>query len=99
MRILRLADPDARARSRTPLGESLIQLGTSQPTGRQPDAQADPENVKTWHDRWDENQEQITRRLALIEVELDRLLGPGPESLQLAVFQGDGETVRDSRTD
>lgn len=88
MRILRLADPDPQARSRTPLGDSLIQLKTdASQRGRQPQVHTGEIEVQNWQDRWDENQDQIARRLALIETELDRLLGPGPEALQLAVFQ------------
>lgn len=88
MRILRLADPDSQARSRTPLGDSLINLKNTQVVGiRRPVVHSDETDLRNWHDRWDENQDEIARRLALIETELDRLLGPGPESLQLAVFQ------------
>lgn len=87
MRILRLADPDSQARSRTPLGDSLISLKSNQVVGmRRPAIHSDETELKNWHDRWGENQGEIARRLALVASEMDRLLGPGPEALQLAVF-------------
>ena len=94
MRILRLADPDAQARSRTPLGDSLVQLKTGSTTrSKQPEVHSGEIEIQNWQDRWHENQDQIARQLALIEAELDRLLGPGPESLQLGVFQDDTSAV------
>lgn len=98
MRILRLADPDSQARSRTRLGESLIQLKSSDSPLRQAGVTpADQAELHSWHDRWHANQEQITRRLSLIEAELDRLVSPepepDPEGPVLAVFEGAVETA------
>mgnify|MGYP001337989209 CR=1 FL=1 len=94
MRILRLADPDSQARSRTSLGESLIQLKSGQPPAKETAVtQADQTELQSWHDRFSSNHEQITRRLSLIEAELDRLVGPGPEPPQLTVFEERAEVA------
>lgn len=85
MRHPRLADLDYRSHSRSPLGESLIQLVTrpEPTTDTEPLANQQTQEFDDWKKHWDDNQKQITQRLSLIESELDRLPTVGNPTLSV----------------
>lgn len=85
METIRLADLDHHSISNSPLDDRLLQLSSdSESSSRRatesvieqsPVASAkagDSKEFASWTDRFDANREQITRRLALIEAELNR---------------------------
>ncbi|MFP6762457.1 MAG: hypothetical protein VB858_02525 [Planctomycetaceae bacterium] len=80
METLRLADPTIQSRI-TRLDECLLQLNAgadSSVTVAEPVAPARPsQKFSSWTDQFEANRDQITRRLALIATELDRLETPG----------------------
>ncbi len=68
---LRLNDVTAEATPRSPLADCLLKLeqaGT--PSFIEPEA---VEPSFDWHTQWAANQDQISRRLKLIEVEMNRM--------------------------
>ena len=95
---LRLADPDYAYRSRTPLGECLIQLIATPdvPVSTAPEPLSD-DQFQEWQTRWAGQQDQIARRLAMIEEELDRLADSPASFPTLRVFGNEHEEL--SHTD
>lgn len=100
MDTIRLADLDYQSVSSSPLDDRLLQLSsdfrdssgsdetrvTNHTPAKREDAEASPEFL-SWTDRFEGNRDQITRRLSLIEAELDRLETPGA-SPSLGVYEG-----------
>ena len=100
MDTIRLADLDYQSVSSSPLDDRLLQLScdsrdssdsdetrvTTHTRDETQDAEASAEFL-SWTDRFEGNRDQITRRLSLIEAELDRLETPGA-SPSLGVYEG-----------
>lgn len=98
MDTIRLADLDHHSITSSPLDDRLLQLNSDSDSSSHSDdarvathspattvpGEASPEFV-LWTDRFEANRDQITRRLALIEAELDRLETPGA-SPKLGVY-------------
>jgi hypothetical protein len=90
----RLADPD-HGNSHSPLGDSLIQI--AERAAQIAPAASDTEQEKEattaakfdWQERFAENRERITRRLQMIESELERMNDPSPS---LSVFAGESSS-------
>jgi len=99
MDMIRLADLDYQSVSSSPLDDRLLQLSsdsrefsdsdetrvTTYTPSEPQHSEASPEFL-AWTDRFEGNRDQITRRLSLIEAELDRLEKPGA-SLSLGVYE------------
>ena len=84
---LQLVDLDLSATS--PLGECLIQLNAQTAQPNEPVERSASGKTGEWQDRWSSNQDQISCRLQLIEVELNRL-SVGDESPKLSLFAEEG---------
>jgi hypothetical protein len=84
---LKLADPDYFERQRSTLGECLIQLVAvpELPVGPSEEPVSD-QQYRDWQDRWAGQQNLITRRLAMIEEELDRLAEERPALPQFGLI-------------
>ncbi len=88
MPLLRLADFDCESTA-SPLGDCLIQLkGGPVKTATVPDetVRQDGPRIRDWKEQWELNREQISRRLALIEAELDRLAEEEGLNPKLSVY-------------
>lgn len=85
MQRLRLADPDHDA-SHSPLGDSLIQLAKRHANAAQLQQPSDSATSIDWQTRFDQSRELITRRLQMIETELNMMQDATPP---LSVFAGD----------
>lgn len=85
MQRLRLADPDNDA-SHSPLGDSLIQIAKWHAAAAQQQQLSDSATSIDWQTRFDQNRELITRRLQMIETELNMMQDSAPP---LSVFAGD----------
>ena len=83
---LQLADLDLSASATSPLGACLIQLNARATLSNEPVESSVTGKTGEWQDRWSSNQEKISHRLELIEVELNRL-SVGDETPRLAVFE------------
>ena len=84
---LKLADPDFFERQRSPLGECLIQLVAVPEVPVGPSiAPASEQQYRDWQDRWAGQQQLISRRLAMIEEELDRLVDDRPAMPQFSLI-------------
>ncbi len=83
---LQLADLDLSASATSPLGACLMQLDARTAQPNEFVERSMPRDTGEWKDRWTANQEQISSRLQLIEVELNRL-SVGDETPRLAVFE------------
>lgn len=88
---IRLADLDAHSLAASPLDDRLLNLNPDS-DDPSPVAEfvetADPSpEFASWKVRFESNREQITRRLAVIEAELDRMEIPGG-SPKLGVYGG-----------
>ena len=82
---LHLADLDLSASAVSPLGNCLLEINAK--TTQPPEPAERSATGKTgWQDRWSSNQEQISRRLELIEVELGRLSVDGEDAPKLSLF-------------
>lgn len=91
METIRLVDLDFHSIAASPLDDCLLQLNSDADdvalvAESSDDVESSPEFV-SWNDRFEANRDQMTRRLALIEAELDRLEQPGA-SPRLGVFGG-----------
>jgi hypothetical protein len=100
MQHLRLADPDGNG-NRSPLGDSLIQIANRQAQTESPAPVSETSSVsettpvpetaadtppQDWQKRFSQNRAKITRRLKMIEAELNRMDGSTPS---LSVFDGE----------
>jgi hypothetical protein len=81
METIRLADLDVHSIAASPLDDRLLLLNSDSddlPSVAESAETADPSpEFVSWKDRFASNRDQITRRLAVIEAELDRLETPG----------------------
>ena len=83
---LQLEDLDLSASSTSLLGDCLIQLNDRTAPPNEPVDHSASGTTGEWQDRWSSNQDQISCRLQLIEVELNRL-SVGNEPPKLSVFE------------
>ena len=85
METIRLADLDVYSIAASPLDDRLLHLSSDfDSPGPVSEFKETPEpspEFVSWQDRFDSNREQITRRLAVIEAELDQQKTPGRPQL------------------
>lgn len=80
---LRLAEWNDNAGSCSPLGNCLLQLKSNTIKPRDKVAARSIVSMADWQSQWSQNQEQIKRRLQLIEDELDKLVAAEMPTLSI----------------
>jgi hypothetical protein len=89
METIRLADLDVHSIAASPLDDRLLNLNSDSddpaPVSESAETPDPSPEFVSWQDRFAANRDQITRRLAVIETELDRQETPGG-SPQLGVY-------------
>jgi hypothetical protein len=87
MQHIRLADPEGNG-NHSPLGDSLIQIAEREAKALAQAASTEPQDdvpSEEWQKRFSKNRAKISRRLQMIEAELDNMNESGPS---LTVFDG-----------
>ncbi len=80
---LRLSEWNDNADSCSPLSNCLLNLKANTVKPRERTAAKSIVSMVEWQSQWSQNQDQITRRLQLIEDELDKLVAAEMPSLSI----------------
>ena len=78
---------DIRRRHRSRLGESLVRLMQNLDESRTAEIAAD-DQLHRWQDKWSERRDQISRRLELLDVQLENLVQNQQGRPQLSLVAG-----------
>jgi hypothetical protein len=83
------SSPDLRRSSKSRLSETLLRLQNNLNETRRSEASAESQ-FDAWQERWSDHREQISRRLELIDVQLEALVRSRQVRPQLSLVGRDG---------